>query len=105
MFEESYNHYVKQLINFNINLSQSPFTNDNKVEIFTYTQDKYDSLLRDIEGAETSIHMLYFIIKNDKIGTKIINALAKKAKQGVVVRVLFDHGQNLFFRIEHLKLL
>ena len=97
MFKELYNPYVKQLINFNINLSQSPFTNDNKVEIFTKTQDKYDSLLRDIEGAETSIHMLYFIIKNDKIGTLIINTLAKKAKQGVTVRVLFDHGQNLFF--------
>lgn len=97
MFKESYNHYVKQLINFNISLSQSPFTNDNKVEIFIKTQDKYDSLLKDIEGAETSIHMLYFIIKNDKIGTKLINTLASKAKDGITVRVLFDHGQNLLF--------
>ncbi|HEX2926914.1 MAG TPA: cardiolipin synthase [Ruminiclostridium sp.] len=95
MFSEPYNDYVKQLINFNINLSQSPFTNDNRVEIFTKTQEKYDALLRDIEGAETSIHMLYFIIKNDSIGSKIINALALKAKAGVTVRVLFDHGQNL----------
>lgn len=95
MFKEPYDYYVKQLINFNINLSQSPFTNDNRVEIFTNTREKYDTLLKDIEKAETSIHMLYFIIKNDMIGSKIINALAVKAKQGVTVRVLFDHGQNL----------
>jgi cardiolipin synthase len=104
MFSEKYSDSVKQLINLNINLSQSPYTNDNNVEIFTETDDKFEKLLKDIADARTSIHMLYFIIKNDGIGSRVINALAQKAKQGVTVRVLFDHGQNLLFPYKAFKL-
>lgn len=96
MFKESYNEDIKQLIKFNINASDSPFTNDNNVTIFTDAQEKYFNLLNDIESAQSSIHMDYFILKNDEIGKKVIDALAKKAKQGVIVRVLFDHGSNIF---------
>lgn len=95
MFKEAYNEDVKQLIKFNINASDSPFTNDNEVTIFTDAKDKYSMLLKDIHEAKTSIHMVYFIMKDDAIGRKIIDALARKAKQGVTVKILFDHGQNL----------
>lgn len=103
MFREEYNPDIKQLIKFNINASESHFTNDNKVKIFTETKDKYKELLEDIEAAKSSIHMVYFILKNDDIGSKIINALSEKAKQGVIVRVLFDHGSNIFFQYKAYK--
>ncbi len=87
---------IKQIIKFNINLSASPLTKDNKVTVYTDAKYKYEDLLKDIKEATSSIHMLYFIINNDDIGKKIINALAEKAKQGVTVRVLYDHGGSLF---------
>lgn len=95
-FKEPYNNDIKQIIKLNINTSQSPFTNDNRVNIFTSAQDKYRELLQDIAAAKSSIHISYFIFQNDSIGKKIINQLAIKAKEGLEVRVLFDHGSNLF---------
>jgi cardiolipin synthase len=95
LFKEPYNADIKQIIKLNINTSQSTFTNDNNVRIFTSAEEKYNELIQDIESAKSSIHILYFIIQNDYIGKKIINQLAKKAKEGLEVRVLFDHGSNL----------
>lgn len=96
-FNEPYSDEVKQLIKLNINSSQSPYTNDNEVEIFTSAEEKYRKLLHDIEAARSSIHILYFIFQNDNIGKRVINALAQKAKEGLEVRLLFDHGSNLIF--------
>ena len=96
VFIEPYNNDIKQIIQLNINTSKSPFTNDNSVIIFTSAEDKYRELLQDIATAKSSIHISYFIIQNDHIGKKIINALAQKAKEGLEVRLLFDHGSNLF---------
>ncbi len=36
-------------------------------------------------------HLLYFIIKNDELGNKLINRLIQKAAEGVEVRLLVDH--------------
>lgn len=102
-FKEPFNDNIKQLIKFNINTSNSPFTGDNKVTIFTSADDKYRELLNDIEAAKSSIHFLYYIIQNDNIGKKIVQALAKKAKEGVEVRVLFDHGSNLVYPFKAYK--
>ncbi len=92
---ENINDEMKQLLRLNAATSFSPLTDDNSVEIFTDAHEKYEALIRDIEGAKSSVHMLYFIIQNDYIGKKIIELLAKKAKEGLEVRVLFDHGSNL----------
>jgi cardiolipin synthase len=94
-FNRLYDSDIKQIIKLNIKTSQSSYTNDNKVTVFTSAEDKYRELLQDIYAAKSSIHMLYFIIQNDTIGKKIIDALAKKASEGIEVRVLFDHGAKL----------
>lgn len=94
--QEPYNDGIKQLIKLNIKTSQSPYSSDNNVEIFTSADEKYRVLLQDIEAAKSSIHLLYFIFQNDHIGKKIIKTLAQKAKEGLEVKVLLDHGSNLF---------
>lgn len=86
---------MKQLMRLNAATSQSPYTDNNEVVIFTSAQDKYSQLFKDLEEARESIHLLYFILQNDNIGRKLIGLLAKKAKEGLEVRVLFDHGSNL----------
>jgi len=39
----------------------------------------FDQLLTDIQQASSSIHMMFFIVKNDKIGQRILQALKAKA--------------------------
>ncbi|EXX91006.1 PLDc N-terminal domain-containing protein, partial [Paenibacillus darwinianus] len=67
------------------------FTQDNEVEVFTEGRTKFDALLRDIERAENHVHLMYFIIRDDVCGRRLIEALAFKALDGVEVRLLYDH--------------
>ena len=66
------------------------YTEKNSVDIYTKAEDKYKQLLEDIENAQESINLLYFIIRNDVIGNRIMDALVKKANEGVRVRLLYD---------------
>lgn len=63
----------------------------NKVEIFTSGRDKFKSLLRDIDAAERYIHLQYYIFEDDQIGCRVKDALIRKAREGVKVRVIYDH--------------
>ncbi len=77
------------LINYFLN-NNFVYTEYNNVEIFTNARDKYKKLFDDIRGAEESIDILYFIIRNDKIGNELIDLLCEKARQGVKVRLMYD---------------
>lgn len=66
------------------------YSQDNEVAIFTDGIDKFDSLIKDLEQATDHIHLLYYIIRHDQLGTKIADVLIKKAKEGVEVRFLYD---------------
>ncbi|ADQ13588.1 cardiolipin synthase [Halanaerobium hydrogeniformans] len=62
----------------------------NELKIYTNGSDKFNDLFNDIENAQEFIHVNYYIIQNDKLGDKLINLLAKKAAQGLEVRLLYD---------------
>lgn len=67
------------------------FSEDNNVELLINGQEKFPRLFEEIEKAEHSINVMYFIFKTkDKIGQQFLDLLVKKAKQGVKVRVLYD---------------
>ncbi len=66
------------------------YTENNSVEIICSAEEKYRLLLKDIENAKTSINLLYFIVRNDGIGEKLMDLLVKKAEEGVEVRLLYD---------------
>ena len=68
------------LIRLNLKQNGSLYSQDNAVKIFTSAYEKYRQLLFDIENAKESINLLYFIIRNDDIGRKIIQALTKRLK-------------------------
>ncbi len=73
-----------------LNSNNSVLTDGNDVEIFTDAESKFQALFEDIRGAKDSIHLLYFIIRDDEIGNSLINLLTEKAKEGVKVRLLYD---------------
>lgn len=66
------------------------YTEKNSVDIFTDASEKYESMIKDIENAKKSVNILYFIIRDDEIGNKIMDALVKKANEGVTVRFIYD---------------
>jgi len=83
--------------------SECRLTTDNKIEIFTDGISKFDALYEDIAGATKSVHMLYFAFNADYVGARFVNALARKAAEGVEVRVLYDTIGNFPYLISHYR--
>lgn len=91
------------LIYMNLKTNNAVLTQDNDVKIFVDGSDKFEALLNDIQHAKNHIHIQYYIFKLDNLGQRILNALLKKAKQGVKVRVLFDEMGSRGVRKRHFK--
>ncbi|NMH67606.1 cardiolipin synthase [Bacillus sp. RO3] len=80
----------QDLIYMHLLNNEALLTQDNEVTLFTHGEDKFDSLLKDMEAAEDHIHLQYYILKKDQLGKRILEKLIEKAKQGVKIRVLYD---------------
>lgn len=81
----------RDLVLMNLKGAGAIYTRGNDVQLLCDAQQKYERMFADIEGATESIHVLYFIIKTkDAIGKKFVSLLARKARQGVKVRVIYD---------------
>lgn len=78
------------ILKFNLLHNNSAITEFNDVKIFNTAYDKFEELIKDIKNAKHSIHLLYYIIKNDTIGNILIRTLTEKVKQGVKVRLIYD---------------
>ncbi len=60
------------------------------IEVFFSGQQNYARLLQDIDQAKSSINMEYYIWEPDTIGTRIRDALVKKAQQGILIHLHLD---------------
>ena len=92
-----------QLISLVNKLSEPHLFVSNDIEVFTTGQDKFDALLRDIEAAQDYIHVQYFILESDEVGSRLIDLLMAKARQGVQVKVLYDYVGSFYTRPRVLK--
>lgn len=88
--------YYYSIIQYLYKTDRSLFTDDNKVEIFTDGGKLFSTLFEDIKNAKQSIHILYYMIKNDATGRELVCLLADKAREGVEVRLLYDKLGSLF---------
>lgn len=79
------------LISMNLTTGYSLFTSHNEVDIYTDGNKKFDALIKDIEQAQHHIHLVYYIVRDDELGRRLMGALTKKARQGIEVRFLYDH--------------
>lgn len=68
----------------------SPLTINNDVQIIKNGENKFKLLLADLKAAKHHINMEYYILRDDQIGTKVIDLLCKKAEEGVKVRLSID---------------
>ena len=99
---ETENKY-KQIIRQNLLMSKCALSQNNKIEIFTDGKEKLKALLNDIENAKKSINISYYIFATDKIGLTVLDALIKKAEQGVEVNLLIDSVGSLKSNRKKLK--
>lgn len=60
------------------------------VTYFPLGEDKFAEMLKQLETAKHFIFMEYFIVDEGQMWGKILEILAKKAKEGVDVRVMYD---------------
>ncbi|MEZ3549930.1 MAG: cardiolipin synthase [Muribaculaceae bacterium] len=93
----------RSLVILSHSLGRSPFTANNELEIFTDGPSKFASLKRDLENAKRSILLQYYIFLDDRIGNEIADILIRKSKEGLIVKVIYDHvgsfsARNKFFR-------
>ncbi|UNM95273.1 cardiolipin synthase [Ignatzschineria rhizosphaerae] len=63
---------------------------NNDVKLLKNGENKYPEVLKAIAEAKETIHIEYYIVRNDGIGNQIKDALIKKAKEGVKVRFIYD---------------
>lgn len=94
---------TKKLIHLIANNSKSYVSLDNEVKILQDGAEKFDALKEDLKKAQKYIHMEYFIWFEDPLTIEIKEILIEKAKAGVEVRILVDHGGSLFTRYGYFK--
>lgn len=93
----------RNLIKLARNLCSSFYTINNEIDIFTTGDEKFENLCRDLRAARKSIYLQYYIFLDDSIGRIISDILIDKAREGVDVKVIYDHvgsfsARNKFFK-------
>ncbi|MBD0379637.1 cardiolipin synthase [Paenibacillus sedimenti] len=73
-----------------LNIPGSPITPNNQVEVLTNADATYTSMLEAIDQARLHIHFEFYTIRHDEIGRTFQEALIRKAREGVKVRVIYD---------------
>lgn len=80
----------RDMIHMNLVSDAALFTQDNHLDIYTEGQAKFEALFADIAKAKDHVHLLYYIIRKDELGERLIRALTERAAAGVKVRLLYD---------------
>lgn len=93
----------KTLVRLARKIGSSFYTVNNDIEIFTTGGEKFEALKRDLRNARKSILLQYYIFSDDAAGTEISDILIAKAREGLDVKVIYDHvgsfsARNRFFR-------
>lgn len=72
-------------------LGASPLSYATSIDIFTGGKGKFEALIQDLQRAKNSIYLQYYIFSDDALGVQIADILKAKAREGVKVRVIYDH--------------
>jgi len=91
------------LVLYHLHVSNAILTDDNEVKFFVDGREKFASLLEDLKKAESSIHIQYYIIKDDEVFRPILEVLEQKVSEGVEVRILFDGMGGRFVKSSRWK--
>lgn len=71
-------------------LAGMPALMGNAVELLVDGQATFDSILDGIAAAERSVVVQFYIVRDDRLGKRIAQALCERARAGVAVYFLYD---------------
>ena len=80
----------QDMIHLNQLYGRAYYSQNNSVEFLTDGRQMFYTMMHDIMSARETINIMFFIVKNDETGRQFIDALTKKAREGVEVRLLLD---------------
>lgn len=72
------------------NIEQVQFTRNNRIKVLINGEEKFPVLFQELKKAKQSIHLDYYIIKDDKIGSELFDILIEKAALGIKVKIIYD---------------
>lgn len=84
-----------QQVKLGQSLMGAPYYEGNNARIFDNGREKFDLMFQDIRRARRFVYLQYYIFEDDKIGNALADLLIDKAKQGVKVKVIYDHLGNI----------
>ncbi len=65
-------------------------TNDNEVEYYNEGSSIFRDMIEEINAAKRFVHLEFYLIRNDAVAKDLREALVRKAKEGVEVKLLMD---------------
>ena len=77
-------------------LTGEPLTSNNRLQIFDRTPDTFAALTEAMRGAKKTLHVSYYLWREDKIGTEMTDILIERSRAGVEVRFLYDEIGSLW---------
>ena len=97
---EAENAHAAALVRYMRRSGCHPAYDRTDVTYFPLGEDKWARMLPELEKAEKFIFLEYFIIDEGVMWGRVLEILARKAKAGVEVRLLYD-GTNEFSTLPH----
>ena len=91
-------HSDSPIIHTTVSAGAPPPVVGNSIRFITNGEDAYHQLEQQILQAKTSIHITAFILGRDDTGRRVVKLLAKRAAEGVRVRLLLDSVGSMFSR-------
>lgn len=80
----------RQVLELARRISEYTVTSHNHLEILADPHEAFQAMQAAIEEAKKFIHLEYYIIQSDEVTRLLFDSLARAAKRGVEVRVLYD---------------
>jgi cardiolipin synthase len=89
------------LVRLALETGAAPLRRSDAVDLLPTAAESFDAIAHAIGRAERSIHMLFYIWRDDETGRRITELLTEAASRGVRVRVLYDHLGSFGLPAEH----
>lgn len=82
--------YRRDFVTLAARIGRMPLLGGNSVELIEETDAVIDRLIADLDAAQSSADLLFYIYRDDATGRRLGEALARAAARGVKVRLLLD---------------
>jgi len=80
-------------------LGYMPIMFNNQTTLLNNTDEAIDHLIKDIDAAQSHVHLLFYIFEIDETGQRVAQALERAAARGIECRLLVDaQGSRRFLK-------